>query len=72
LLKVAFDDGTCQVLGDEPNQWLLGVGSVIRKPFAISESHLLFDAAEQFFEAARLGSAVIDASQGDSVQLSLL
>lgn len=52
-LSICFEDGIKQVVGKDPNQWLLGVGSPLRKPFVSSEFKTVIEQAEVFFNTTR-------------------
>lgn len=49
-LEVHFDDQSCQVFGDDPNQWLLGIGSNKKKPFSDQENNIIIETAETYFD----------------------
>jgi hypothetical protein len=56
-LVTAFDDGSHRKYGQNPQQWLLGIGSPKRVAFRLREVEKAFDFACDFFDVEVLGSA---------------
>lgn len=51
-LEIHFDDERTEIVGQKANQWLLGVGSPLKKAFSASESKSILKFAEDFFGAS--------------------
>lgn len=51
--KIVFklNSGRTLSLGENPRQWLLGVGSPLKKPFTIRENRVIIDMARTYFHA---------------------
>ena len=56
-LITVFDDGSRREYGQNPQQWLLGIGSPKRMPFRLKEIERIFDLAHNFFNADVIGQA---------------
>jgi HD superfamily phosphohydrolase len=50
-IKLQLTSGRTEVLGQDPTQWLFGVGSPIRKPFTSKENKSVIDLARTTFNA---------------------
>ena len=61
LLEIAFEDGTSETFGEDSSQWLLGVGSPVRRRFTAAETKQVIDMAESHF-ASRLRSSAMEPS----------
>lgn len=48
-LKIHFDDGNSEIVGHNSDQWLLGVGSPLRKTFSVNDNKRVLKMAEEFF-----------------------
>jgi HD superfamily phosphohydrolase len=56
-LAIKFEKSEPEAIGKSPQQWLLGIGSARREPFAMSEVRALLDEACRMFGCRVLGSA---------------
>ena len=57
LLNIQFDDSTQDQFGAESVQWLIGVGSPLRKPFRPSEIDAIIHSAESYFNTSAISPA---------------
>ena len=57
LLNIQFDDSTQDQFGAESVQWLIGVGSPLRKPFRPSEINAIIHFAESYFNTSAISLA---------------
>jgi len=49
-IEAYFSNGSIKTLGSKPNQWLLGVGSPLRRDFTNVENHQIQSISAQFFD----------------------
>jgi uncharacterized protein len=71
-LVIHFDDGSTQTFGDNPRQWLLGVGSPVRRAFTNSEVKSVFEFARSYFDTTIVGPAFARTTKAEEFQPSLL
>jgi hypothetical protein len=60
-LIAVFEDGSRREYGEDPRQWLLGVGSPKRAAFRTKEAERAFELAKRFFDTDIIGAAVEEA-----------
>ena len=56
-LSLRFDDAPVETIGEEPTQWLLGIGSPLRRTFQRTEITTAFAHATSHFKTRAIGSA---------------
>jgi HD superfamily phosphohydrolase len=71
-LSIHFDDASIQSFGENPVQWLLGIGSPERRSFTANEIRMAFEFARSFLDARVVGPAAAKADDKREIQPSLL
>ena len=71
-LTVRFDDESVQVIGDDSEKWVFGVGSMVRRTFRRNEVTTTLRFAEEFFSTTVLGPAVPQVSSAREEQQNQL
>lgn len=58
-LRVHFDNATIQDFGENSDNWLLGLGSPVRKKFSSADNKAIFEHASCFFNSEVVGAAAL-------------
>lgn len=56
-LTIHFDDGKSETLGTSSSEWLLGVGSPMRRTFTAAECRKIIDLAQTYLSTSMISSA---------------
>jgi HD superfamily phosphohydrolase len=71
-LSIHFDDSSVESFGENPTQWLLGVGSPERRSFTSSEIRAVFDFAKSYLDTSVVGRPSAAVSEKREIQPSFL